>query len=73
MALEKDEQALLLFTNRLLMDWISISVDSGTISRSTVERLVDFSASQVVQGAPWLQTEVEGFAALTKDRLPSAT
>lgn len=72
MALEKDEQALLLLTNRLLMDWMSISVDTGTIPRATVERLIDFSAAQVTQGAPWLKAEVDGFATLTKERLPTS-
>jgi hypothetical protein len=70
MSLAKDEQALLLFTNRLLLDWISISIDSGSIAKSTVERLIDFSTQQVVQGAPWLQPELENFATLTKERLP---
>lgn len=70
MAMDKDEQALLLFTNRLLLDWISIAVDSGTVSREQAAKLIDFSAGQVVQGAPWLAEETQAFADLTKSRLP---
>lgn len=70
MAMDKEEQALLLFTNRLLVDWISIAVDTGAVTRDRAERLIDFSAGQVVQGAPWLAEETRAFAALTKARLP---
>jgi len=71
MAMDKEEQALLLFTNRLLLDWISIAIDTGTVARDQVERLIDFSSAQVVQGAPWLADETRAFAALTKSRLPA--
>lgn len=70
MAMDKDEQALLLFTNRLLLDWISIAVDRGEVTRTNVDKLIDFSAAQVVQGAPWLKSETEAFAAVTKSRMP---
>lgn len=70
MAMDKEEQALLLFTNRLLVDWISIAIDTGAVTRDQAERLIDFSAGQVVQGAPWLAEETRAFAALTKGRLP---
>jgi hypothetical protein len=70
MAMDKEEQALLLFTNRLLVDWISIAVDTGAVTRERAERLIDFSAGQVVQGAPWLAEETQAFSALTKARLP---
>lgn len=70
MAMDKEEQALLLFTNRLLLDWISIAVDTGTMSREQAAKLIDFSAKQVVQGAPWLAEETQAFADLTKSRLP---
>jgi hypothetical protein len=66
----KDEQALLLFTNRLLLDWLSIAVDTGQVPRDVVERLIDFSTDQVIQGAPWLAEETRAFAELTKGRLP---
>ena len=72
MALDKDEQSLLLLTNRLLLDWISIAVDSGHVDRGTVERLVDFSAKEVIRGAPWLDEETLKYAKLIKDRLPPA-
>jgi len=70
MAMNRDEQALLLFTNRLLLDWISIMVDRGTVSYEQVARLIDFSTEQVVQGAPSLAEETRAFAELTKSRLP---
>jgi hypothetical protein len=70
MAMDKEEQALLLFTNRLLLDWISIAIDTGAVTRERAEGLIDFSAGQVVQGAPWLAEETRAFAALTKGRLP---
>lgn len=71
MTYDKDDQALLLWTNRLLLDWISIAVDSGQVSREFVEKLLDFSAEQVIQGAPHLAEQVHGFAELTKKRLPA--
>ncbi len=70
MALDKEEQSLLLLTNRLLLDWISIAVDSGQVDRRTVERLVDFSAREVIRGAPWLDEETLKYAQTIKDRLP---
>jgi hypothetical protein len=70
MALDKDEQAVLLLTNRLLLDWISISVDQGLIARSFAEGLIDFSAAEVIKGAPWLADETMSFARVFKDRLP---
>lgn len=71
MSLDKDEQALLLLTNRLLLDWISIAVDNGTCSREFAQRLIDFSAAQVVQGAPWVAEETHQFAKVFKERLPA--
>ena len=70
MAMDLDEQALLLLTNRLLLDWISIAVDTGTAARSDVDRLIDFSAAQVVQGAPWLEEQTRSFADVFKARMP---
>lgn len=72
MTMDREEQALLLFTNRLLLDWISVAIDSGAVDREQVERLIDFSAGQVTQGAPWLAEETRTFADLTKSRLPAA-
>ena len=68
--MDKDEQAVLLLTNRLLMDWISITVDAGAMDRGFAERLIDFSAAEVVKGAPALSPEVATFAELFKSRLP---
>jgi hypothetical protein len=70
MAMDKEEQALLLLTNRLLFDWISLMVDQGRVDRNLVDRLIDFSAQEVVKGAPWVETEVQSFADLFKQRLP---
>jgi hypothetical protein len=71
MAMDREEQALLLFTNRLLLDWISIAIDTGAVTNEQVERLIDFSVGQVVQGAPWLADETRAFADVTKSRLPT--
>lgn len=73
--MEKDEQALLLLTNRILLDYLSIKVSEGTYKRAAVEALVRFSEEEVIKAAPWLQEEVRQFAALTRERLaeePSA-
>ncbi len=70
MALDKDEQALVLLTNRLLLDWLSLTVDSGAMTRETARSLIDFSAKEVVKGAPWVAAETTALAKLIKDRLP---
>lgn len=71
MAIDPDTHAVLLLTNRLLLDWISIAVDTKQIDRKLAERLIDFSAAEVVKGAPALSEETLRFAQLFKDRLPS--
>lgn len=71
--LDKDEQAILLLTNRLLLDWFSISIDNGTLDRKFAEKLIDFSAKEVVTGAPWIEKEALQFAELFKGRLPNGT
>ena len=68
--MDDEAQALLLFTNRLLLDVLSIAVDTGKIGRAELERIIDFSAKEVVRGAPNLQQTVEFYASLTKSRLP---
>ena len=68
--MDQDEQALTLLTNRLLLDWISIAVDNGQVTREFAESLIDFSAREVVQGAPWVKDETLSFAELFKKRLP---
>ena len=71
MPMDNEEQALLLLTNRLLFDWISLTVDRGEIDRSLVEQLIDFSAAEVSKGAPWITSDVAKFAVLFKQRLPA--
>lgn len=70
--IDQESQALLLFTNRLLLDVLSIAVDSGKIERDLLDRVINFSASEVVRGAPALKEHVELFVSLTKSRLPEA-
>jgi hypothetical protein len=67
--MEKDAQALLLLTHRILLDYLSIKVSEGTYSREAVEKLVAFSEAEVVKGAPWVESEVRQLAALFRDRL----
>ena len=67
--MDKDSQALLLLTNRILLDYLSIKVSEGTYARSAVEKLISFSEDEVAKGAPWLEAEVRQFAALFRDRL----
>ena len=69
--MDKESQALLLFTNRLLMDLISIGVDTGQLQKELVTRLIAFSANEVIGGAPWLEQEVRFYERLTVDRLPA--
>ncbi|MFL6844312.1 MAG: hypothetical protein ACJ8ER_05465 [Allosphingosinicella sp.] len=69
--MDDEAQALLLFTNRLLLDVLSIAVDTGRISRADLERIIDFSAGQVLQGAPQLKEPIEFYTSLTKSRLPA--
>jgi len=71
MTLDDDTQAVLLLTNRLLLDWISIAVDTGQVDRGLVERLIDFSAAEVAKGAPQLEEPTKRFAELFKSRLPA--
>lgn len=67
--MDKDAQALLLLTNRMFLDYLSIKVSEGTYKRAAVEALIRFSEDEVVKGAPWLEEEVRQFAALTRERL----
>jgi hypothetical protein len=71
MSLDREEQALLLLTNRLLLDWFSISVDTGLIDKGSAERLIDFSAKEVAKGAPWLSHDTQTLAEIIKSRLPA--
>jgi hypothetical protein len=66
---DKDAQALLLLTNRILLDYLSIKVSDGSYDRGAVEKLISFSESEVLRGAPWVEAEVRQFAQLFRDRL----
>jgi hypothetical protein len=70
--MDKDAQALLLLTNRILLDYLSLKVSDGSYDRAAVERLIAFSESEVVKGAPWLEAEVGQFAKLFRERLAPA-
>ncbi len=67
--MDKDAQALLLLTNRIMLDYLSIKVSEGTYRREAVEKLIAFSEEEVVKGAPWIEQEVRQFAALFRERL----
>ncbi|HET9639455.1 MAG TPA: hypothetical protein VFP12_09640 [Allosphingosinicella sp.] len=67
--MDKDTQALLLLTNRILLDYLSIKVSEGTYDRAAVEKLIAFSEKEVAKGAPWVEAEVRQFAQLFRDRL----
>ena len=67
--MDQDAQALLLLTNRILLDYLSIKVSDGSYDRGAVERLIAYSESEVVKGAPTLEAEVRQFAQLFRDRL----
>ena len=67
--MDKDAQALLLLTNRILLDYLSIKVSEGTYAREAVEKLISFSEAEVVKGAPWLESEIRQFADLFRNRL----
>jgi len=71
MTLDRDTQAVLLLTNRLLLDWISIAVDSGAVDPELAKRIIDFSATEVIKGAPELEEPTTRFAELFKSRLPA--
>lgn len=67
--MDKDAQALLLLTNRLLLDYLSIKVSEGTYPRAAVESLISFSEEEVAKAAPWVEEEVRQFAELFRTRL----
>jgi hypothetical protein len=70
-AMDKDTKALLLLTNRMLLDWLSLEVDRGRIERERADWMIDFSADQVVKGAPDVEQQVRWMAELFKNRLPN--
>jgi hypothetical protein len=64
----RETEALNLMTNRILMDYLSLQIDSGHASLEGVKRLVAFSASEVLRGAPNLENEVRFFEKVLIDR-----
>jgi len=65
--LEEDE-ALMLLTNRILLDFISLQVDRGQFSREEAKKLVRFSSEEVKRGAPALSDRVDFFADVLVNR-----
>lgn len=63
-----EDEALSLLTNRILLDYISLQVDSGRLPLEDAKRLVGFSAAEVKRGAPWLSEKVDFFADVIKRR-----
>ncbi len=61
-------QALSLLTNRILLDYISLQVDTGAMSIDQAKKLVEFSAVEVKRGAPTLKQSVDFFADIIKRR-----
>lgn len=58
----KEDQALSLLTNRLLLDFISLQVDAGLLPLDSAKKLLRFSSEEVKRGAPWLALQVDFFA-----------
>lgn len=63
-----EDEALSLLTNRILLDYISLQVDSGRLPLEDAKQLVSFSADEVKRGAPWLSAKVDFFAEVIKRR-----
>lgn len=64
----RDAEALNLLTNRILMDYLSLQIDSGHATLEGVKRLIAFSSSEVVRGAQGLEREVRFFERVLTDR-----
>lgn len=54
----REVQALGLLTNRILMDFLSLQIDSGAASVEGLKRLISFSADEVCRGSPSMEHEV---------------
>ncbi|WP_109808426.1 hypothetical protein [Sphingosinithalassobacter portus] len=67
---ETADKAVLLLTNRLSLDLLSWLVSNGTIPSEDAEHLINFSANEVIKGAPELRDAVIFFAELAAGRLP---
>lgn len=64
----RQAEALNLLTNRVLMDMLSLQVDSGAISLAYAKNLLKFSAHEVLRGAPQYQPEVDYFSEVMERR-----
>ncbi len=64
----RQDEALLLLTNRVLMDFISLQVDAGRMTVEEAKALVRFSATEVKRGAQNLEGEVDFFADVLSGR-----
>ncbi len=56
------DEALTLLTNRILLDFISLQVDSGKMTVEEAKALIRFSATEVVRGGSEVAEEVNFFA-----------
>lgn len=63
-----EDEALLLLTNRILLDFISLQVDSGAMTVAQAKNLVSFSATEVKRGAPSLTDQVDFFSEVIRRR-----
>ena len=68
-----EDEALLLLTNRIVLDYISLQVDSGAFPLEEAKRLVRYSANEVKRGAPSLAGRVDFFADVFVDRFAKTT
>ncbi len=64
----EDVEALLLLTNRILMDYVSLQVSAGSLPLAKAKKLVDFSATEVKRGAPGLSKQVDHLAGVILKR-----
>ena len=64
----RETEALNLLTNRILMDYLSLQIDSGAASLDGIKQLVAFSANEVVHGSPILEAETRFFEKVLADR-----
>lgn len=64
----REAEALTLITNRVLMDYLSLQIDSGQASLDGVKRLIAFSANEVLRASPTYEQEVRHFEKVLVER-----
>ena len=64
----REAEALNLLTNRILMDYLALQVDAGAATLNGVKRLIEFSAAEVLRGAPNYESEVRYFERVMTER-----